>query len=86
MKTVLPQNTGAIEWGGVAPAVLIAIGLVVLFSFCLLGYDCWRIMNRKPGARPAPCEEDRKLDALARDVDRELDRRRSRPVRMRAFQ
>lgn len=82
MKTVLPQNTGAIEWGGVAPAVLIAIGLVVLFSFCLWGWDCYRLLNRRP-SKSEPCAEDKALDDLGVELDRRLEeraRRRSGPA------
>lgn len=84
MKTVLPQNTGAIEWGGVAPAIMIAIGLVLLAGACLWGWDCYRLTRRSTSTSRKPCsDEDQFLDALAMEVDRrmeELARRRSGPA------
>lgn len=86
MKTVLPQNTGAIEWGGVPLAVILAIGLVILLSACLWGWDCYQVM-RRPRAARAPCaDEDKALDQLAIEVDKRIEeqdrrqRRRAVPV------
>lgn len=80
MKTVLPQGTGPIEWGGVPLAVMIAIGAVIFLSACLWGWDCWQSLNRR-STKPEPCAEDKALDQLGVEVDRRLeerDRRRSR--------
>lgn len=77
MKTVLPQGTGDVAWGGVPLALLLAIGLVILFSFAIVGWDCWRSLNRRP-AKSEPCDEDKALDRLASEVDRHLDEREKR--------
>lgn len=63
---------------------VLPIALVIAISGALCVRDYWQARNRPPVARPDPCEEDRILDALARELDSELDRRRSRPVRMTA--
>lgn len=84
MKTVLPQNTGPIEWGGVPLAVILAIGLVILLSACLWGWDCYQAMNR-PRPTRAPCgDDDRKLDQLAIEVDKRIEEERIRRQRRRA--
>lgn len=80
MKTVLPQGTGPIEWGGVPIAVILAIAAVIAFCGCLWAWDCHQIRNRRP-TKSEPCEEDKALDALGVAVDRKMeeqDRRRSR--------
>lgn len=77
MKTVLPTTGRELEWGGVSLAVMLAIGAVVLFSACLWGWDCWQALNRKP-VRAEPCDEDKNLDRLALEVDRQLDDRARR--------
>lgn len=78
MKTVLPtQGNGAIEWGGVPLAVLLAIAAVIAVSAILWALDCHAARQRRH-EKPEPSDEDRNLDRLAMEVDRHLDDRARR--------
>lgn len=71
MKTVLPQNTGPIEYGGVPLAIIVAIGLVIVLCAILWVWDIRQSLRRET-ARADACEEDKALDRLAERVDRHL--------------
>lgn len=65
------------------PILAIALAVIAICAI-LWGLDCHRARKRTARAARAKCEEDARLDDLARELDKRLDedpsRRRRRPA------